>query len=309
MRAHRPHPQTCTRRGIVVGSRESRSCGRLRWRVILLGSVLQLCASVSAQGAGGYDPGLMMSWACAVSASERGPIDISDPDPERELASHGAPADALGPPTENSAEVFSLGDGGSITLFFAVPGCNEGEPGIGDGPGDDFAVYENGFFSVEGLFAEFAFVEISSNGVDFARFDATSYRTTAVADFESVDPADYINFAGDQPHGLGTGFDLAELTGHPLVTSGAVDLDDVRYVRLVDVIGNGTTFDANGQQVFDPHATPFPSGGFDADAVGVLHAPEPDAHAMLATGVACLALLAWRRRRAFRGAARHPTQP
>ena len=104
MRAHRPHPQTCSRRGIVVGSRESRSCSRLRWRVILLGSVLQLCASVSAQGAGGYDPGLMMSWACAASASERGPIDISDPDPERELASHGAPADALGPPTENSTQ-------------------------------------------------------------------------------------------------------------------------------------------------------------------------------------------------------------
>jgi hypothetical protein len=269
--------------------------------VILLGIVLLLCAAVSAQGAGGYDPSLMAAWASAVQASERGPIDITDPDPERELASHGTPQEVLGPPTENSAEVFSLGDGGSITLFFATS--------IGDGPGDDFAVYENGFFNLEGLFAEFAFVEVSTNGADFARFDATSLRTTAVDSFESVDPADYENFAGDQPHGLGTGFDLAELAGHPLVTSGAVDLDDVRYVRLVDVIGNGTTFDSNGQQVYDPHSTAYPSGGFDADAVGVLHAPEPGAQAMLAAGVACLALLARRRRCPFRGPARHPTHP
>ncbi len=78
----------------------------------------------------------------------------------------------------------------------------------------------------------------------------------------------------------------------------------MRYVRIVDVIGNGTTFDANGQPVYDPHPTAFPSGGFDLDAVGVLHAPEPGAQAMLGSGVACLAALARRRRGACRSLAR-----
>jgi hypothetical protein len=247
----------------------------------------------------------MLAWACAVDASERGPIDITDLDPERELASHGEPEDALGPPTGSSTHAFSLGDGGSITLsFFAPPECDRG---IRDGPGDDFAVYENGFFTVDGLFAEFAFVDVSSNGVDFARFEATSFRTTRVDGFEAIDPADYENFAGDQPLGQGTGFDLNELANDPLVTSGALDLDDVRYVRLVDVVGNGSTFDANGQPIYDPHPTAFPSGGFDADAVGVLHAPEPGAQVMLAAGVGCLALLARRRWCAIRGVVRHPS--
>jgi hypothetical protein len=160
-------------------------------------------------------------------------------------------------------------------------------------------VYENGFYSVEGLFAEFAFVEVSSNGVDFARFDAISYRLDPVDSFDPVDPNDYENFGGDQPLDWGTGFDLAELIGHPLVTAGLVDLNHVAYVRLIDVIGNGTTLDANAQQVWDPYPTPFEVGGFDAEAVGVLHvAPEPGDSALLAAGASCLALLARRKRRA-----------
>jgi hypothetical protein len=52
-------------------------------------------------------------------------------------------------------------------------------------------------------------------------------------------------------------------------------------VRLVDVVGNGSTLDAQAHPVYDPWSTPFPSSGFDADAVG---APEPDAIAALASG-------------------------
>jgi hypothetical protein len=285
----------------VVGRRRIRrgaSCLRGAFPVCI---GLALGAAGPASGQGGYSPGLMIAWASAVHASRRGPIDITDPDPDRELASHGTHQEVLGPPDGNSAGVFSLGDGGSITLFFAT--------GIADGPGDDFAVYENGFFSVEGLFAEFAFVDVSTNGVDFARFQAASLHAQPVASFEAVDPNDYDRFAGDQPLGLGTGFDLSALAGDPLVTAGVVDLEDVRYVRLVDVVGNGTTFDANGQPIYDPHPTAFPSGGFDADAVGVLHVPEPGAHAMLASGVACLAGLARRRRGACRGAAPPPARP
>lgn len=257
---------------------------------LLIGAGLALCVSGVARAQGGYAPELMQAWATDVDAFQRGPMDIGEP--QLGPATYGLPEYTLGPATGAIADVLSLGDGGSITLFFAT--------GIGDGPGDDFAVYENGFYSVEGLFAEFAFVEVSSDGVDFARFDALSFRAEPVESFEPVDPSDYENFAGDQPIDSGTGFDLAELAGHPLVASGLLDLNDVAYVRLIDVIGNGTTLDADAQQVWDPYPTAFAAGGFDAEAVGVLHvAPEPGASVLLAAGAGCLALLArWRTRAA-----------
>ena len=262
---------------------------------LLIGAALALCVSGVARAQGGYAPELMQAWASDVDAFERGPMDIGEP--QLGPATHGLPEYALGPATGQTGDVFSLGDGGWITLFF--------DTGIGDGPGDDFAVYENGFYSVEGLFAEFAFVEVSSNGVDFARFDSLTFRVDPVASFEPIDPNDYENFAGDQPLDSGTGFDLAELAGHPLVTSGLLDLYDVAYVRLIDVIGNGTTFDAEAHHVWDPYATPFAVGGFDAEAVGVLHlAPEPGESALLAAGAGCLTLLARRRKRAGEMAAR-----
>jgi hypothetical protein len=263
---------------------------RVRLGSLLIGVALALCASGGARAQGGYAPDLMLAWASDVDAFQRGPMDIGEP--QLGPATHGLPEYATGAATGQTADVYSLGDGGWITLFFAT--------GIGDGPGDDFAVYENGFYSVEGLFAEFAFVEVSSNGVDFARFDALSFRVDPVAGFEPVDPNDYENFGGDQPLDSGTGFDLAELVGHPLVTAELLDLSDVAYVRLIDVIGNGTTFDADAQQVWDPYPTPFAEGGFDAEAVGVLHlAPEPGAGALLGAGAGCLALLArWRTRAA-----------
>jgi hypothetical protein len=254
---------------------------------LLIGAALAVCLSGVARAQGGYAPELMQAWASDVDAFERGPMDIGEP--QLGPVTHGLPEYTLGPATGQVGDVFSLGDGGWITLFFAT--------GIGDGPGDDFAVYENGFYSVEGLFAEFAFVEVSSNGVDFARFDSLSYRATPVASFDPVDPADYENFGGDQPLDWGTGFDLAELIGHPLAAAGLLDLNDVAFLRLIDVVGNGTTFDADAQQVWDPYPTPFDVGGFDVEAVGVLHvAPEPGESVLLAVGAGCLALLARRKR-------------
>lgn len=248
----------------------------------------------------GYAPSLMIAWASEVEEIVRGPIDIANPGQGN--ASFGTPELALGPATEDpdvSSHVVSLGDGGSLTLYF--------ETGIGDGPGDDFAVYENGFFvpSSGGLFAEFAFVEVSSDGVGFARFPATSLNGEPVSSFEAIDPSDYHQLGGKHEITLGTGFDLDELATDPLVSSGALRLHDVRYVRLVDVVGNGSRVDRFANPIYDPFATPFASGGFDADAVGVLHvAPEADAVGMLAAGTGFLAVLSRRRahaRRCVRG--------
>lgn len=236
----------------------------------------------------GYDPASMSAWATEVDEFARGPLDIATP--SLGVATFGVSDDTLGPATGDSFDVFSLGDGGHITLFFAS--------GIGDGPGDDFAVYENGFFIIGGLFAEFAFVEVSTDGISFARFDSTSLQTTPVSGGSVVDPTDYDNLAGKHPLASGTGFDLEELADHPLVLSGAIDLFNIQFVRMTDVIGDGSTLDGIDNPVFDPYPTAFSSGGFDLEAVGVLHVPEPSSLGMLLAGVGCLQVLKHRRDRA-----------
>lgn len=236
-------------------------------------------------GEPGHPPSEMTAWATSVDEFMAGPVDIARP--ELGFANFGFPALVLGPSQTGGAvgsgDVFSLGDGGFITLYF--------EGGIGDGIGNDFAIFENGFVDQgSGLFfGEFAFVEVSTNGFDFARFPATSLQASPVGTFEVVDPTDYHNLAGDQPLGFGTGFDLLDLWDDPLVQNATLELTDVRFVRIVDVVGDGSTVDRMGQPIYDPYATAFPSGGFDAEAVGVLHtAPEPHTSQLLAVGVAAL---------------------
>lgn len=236
----------------------------------------------------GHPPAEMVAWATAVDAIARGPQDIAAP--AGPVASFGDPANALGVATGDTADTVSLGDGGTITLYL--------ESGISNGPGDDFAVFENGFFDFIGLFAELAFVEVASNGIDFARFESHSLNDVPVASFETLDPTDYHGLAGRHPALLGTGFDLADLAFDPLVRSGLVDLTDVRWVRLRDAIGDGSTTDAFGQPLYDPYATAFEVGGFDLDAVGVIHVPEPATTGGLAlAGLACLAFGRLRRSR------------
>lgn len=271
--------------------RKERSVAQHIRRSLLASSLAIGVFSSSGAAAGpfndpGYDPIVMVTWATEVHEALPGPVDIARL--YLGVADFGVPQNAVGPPNGNSSSVYSLGDGGSITLYF--------ESGITDGQGDDFAVYENGFWGPGGLFAEFAFVDVSSDGLNYASFEVTTLRTAMVAPFAAVDPSDYENFAGDQPLNLGTGFDLAELANHPLVVAEVLDLTDIRYVRLIDVIGNGWRLDDANQPIYDPYPTGFSAGGFDADAVGVLHAaPEPDALAMLIVGSVWLALASRRR--------------
>ena len=232
----------------------------------------------------GHPIGTMVAWGTAVEEEEdiiRGPMDIAAP--ELGDASFGTAANTLGTATADPLNTLSLGDGGSITIYV--------ESGISNGPNDDFAVYENGFFDLNGLFAELAFVEVSSNGVDFARFDPDALNPYPVESFDSLDPTDYHGLAGRHEAGLGTGFDLGDLFFDPLVTSGALSLWDVRYVRLVDVIGNGSTVDGAGNPIYDPYSTRYAAGGFDLEAVGVLHVPEPGLFVGLLVGILGLVVL------------------
>ncbi len=158
--------------------------------------------------------------------------------------------------------VVSLGDGGSALLTFATP--------ITNGAGNDFAVFENSFSNT---FLELAFVSVSSDGVNFTRFPATSETqdTIQVGTFGNVEASYLNNLAGKYRAQYGTPFDLAELDG----TFG-LDVNAITHVKITDVIGsindNYASLDQYGTKINDPYPTDFNSGGFDLDAVGVIHA-------------------------------------
>ncbi|MBX2902980.1 MAG: T9SS type A sorting domain-containing protein [Chitinophagales bacterium] len=157
--------------------------------------------------------------------------------------------------------VLSLGDGGYAVCTFASPIKNDA--------GFDFAVFENSF---DDSFLELAFVEVSSDGVNFFRFPAHSLTDTATqtASFGLTDAKLLNNLAGKYRANFGTPFDLEEMTGIP-----GLDITHITHVKIIDVVGSidnaYATRDTAGNKVNDPFPTPFPSGGFDLDAVGVIH--------------------------------------
>jgi hypothetical protein len=166
---------------------------------------------------------------------------------------------ALGPAEGTSHGVVSLGEGGSITLTFDAP--------IVDGPGDDLAVFENSFSDT---FLELAFVEVSSDGEQFLRFDSAYLGNEPVGPFGTLDPAWVEGLAGKVAQGYGTPFDLALLAHRPEVISGQVKLDAITHVRIVDIVGDGNILDSFGRPIYDPYPT-IGSAGFDLDAVAVLN--------------------------------------
>lgn len=214
-------------------------------------------------------------WAQWVDEFEAGPVDLAQP--QLGLASWGDEESVIGPALGDGDTCLSLGETGFVTLGF--------DPPISNGPGDDFAVFENGFFSLEGLFAELAEIEVSSNGTDFARFEVESLQPSPVSAFGFVLPTLYTGFAGLDPAGTGTGFDLTQLSAHELVSSGILDLHSIGYVRVVDVVGDGLALDDFGHVIYDPYPTPFSSSGFDLDGIGVIHLPEPTATLLWWIGV------------------------
>lgn len=199
------------------------------------------------------------------------------------------PERALGQAQGTSTDIVSLGTGGQITLTFADP--------IANGTGADFAVFENGFSA---NFLELARVEVSSDGFNFFAFDVFSLTPSPVSAFGSLDPTDIDGFAGKYQQGWGTPFDLAVLAG-----VNGLDINNVSYVRLLDVVGDGSEFDdtlaAQGgpNPIYDPYLTTG-SAGFDLDAIGVMNSqstivPLPAAVWLLLSGISVLTLLARRK--------------
>jgi len=169
------------------------------------------------------------------------------------------PEPGLGKAVGTSLDVVSLGRGGEITLTFLFP--------IRNGEDWDFAVFENSFSDT---YLELAYVEVSSNGQDFVRFDNDSLTTKPVSGFGSVDPTNVNGLAGKYRQGYGTPFDLQDLAEKSEVLSGIVNLARISHVRIIDIVGDGSALDSSGEVIYDPYPTSG-SAGFDLEAVGVLH--------------------------------------
>ncbi|MEM6333205.1 MAG: dockerin type I domain-containing protein [Planctomycetota bacterium] len=247
-------------------------------------------------------PGVSSSWLNANNVL--GPVTGNNFD----IASLGDLYDPASPPTIGSTPPFSddgepyagdpadPADGfgflgfdapGSITLAFDTP--------ITNGPGADFAAFENGFVSLVttpdgsvagNMFAELGYVEVSSNGTDFARLPSEYLNfpngsgLPANTAFLTQDVTNVYNLVGKHANSggqsWGTPFDLDDLATDPLVLDGTVTLARVTHVRIVDIVGNGSSTDASGHAIYDSWVT-VGSGGLDLEAVGVLNAFVPAA--------------------------------
>ena len=172
------------------------------------------------------------------------------------------PEKALGIAEGTSTDIVSLGNGGSIVLTF--------EKAITDGEGADFAVFEN---SLNDKFLELGFVEVSSNGTDFVRFDNYYLGLEPVETYGGHDSSLIWGFAGKFIQGKGTQFDLADLAGKAEVVDKTVDLANITHIRIIDVLGDGTELDTLGDTIYDPYPTT-ESAGFDLDAVGIMNVKE-----------------------------------
>ncbi len=239
-----------------------------------------------------YDSASIKSWATGYSDLRYGTASSNFVAPQWKT-----PENALGPangadPTE---KVVCLGDGGSITLSFAN--------GIRNGEGADFAVFENGF---DANYLELAYIEVSSDGVNFLRFPNFYLGNAKVPDLTEdpsgdMFPSQIYNLASKYEDGYGHGFDLEELKyayeyalrdgsafspeylEHILTYFLLVDLDDIEYVRIVDIYGDGSCLDSAGNPIFDPTGPNYSAPGFDLKGVGVLNeaVPEPASFAAI----------------------------
>ena len=196
----------------------------------------------------------IIAWAKGVEVN-RGTWGYGD---ER-IATYGEPYQALGKPDSTTTTAVSLGEGGSAVITFDRPIIN--------GTGKDFVVFENAF-SPE--FLELAFVEVSSDGVNYFRFPAqtTSYNNEQTP-AEGRGAERYNNLAGKYELGFGVGFDLDELEDNALL-----DKNNIRFVRLIDVM-DGISTDSEGNIIYDGLSWASYSQGFDLTGIGVINGGEP----------------------------------
>jgi len=205
------------------------------------------------------DSSQFVAWATGITV-QRGLVNFSNPDATAggsNYATVGLPENATGFP---DGSIVSLGDGGhAIATFNAA---------ITNGPGFDFAVFENGSTA----YLELAFVEVSSDGVNFFRFPnhSETQTETQIGSFGTPQAQYLNNIAGKYGAQYGTPFDISDLPDDSLL-----DKNNITHVKVVDVVGSVNpdyaSYDSFDNAVNDSFPTPFASCGFDLQAVGVIN--------------------------------------
>jgi hypothetical protein len=208
------------------------------------------------------DSSIIEAWATGIEI-QRGYLDINNKNTMlsgSNRVNYGEPTAGLYAAEGNSSDIVSLGDSGIAIVNFAST--------IYNGVGPDFAIFENGFAND---YIELAFVEVSSDGIHYVRFPASSlYQTTTqVGNYDFASCESVNNLAGKYRQGYGTPFDLDELKD-----SANLDVNAISHIKLIDVIGSITnigSLDTAGNRINDCYPTPYASGGFDLDAVATMH--------------------------------------
>jgi len=241
--------------------------------------VLSLLLSLSVYG-GPFPPAAGLPSSTAISANDPAIVGWATSYSDYTIGNNvdlqfQTPNLALGPAGNSDGnnngfvfDIVSLGENGSINLSFSNP--------ITNGAGADFLVFENSFSD---SFLELAFVEVSSNGIDFVRFGNISLTPASVGAFGNIDTTNIFGYGGKYRGGFGTPFDLQDLDNktslHP-----TLNINYITHVRIVDINGNGTHSDslpapAGPNPIYDPSPS-FGSAGFDLDAVAVMHFYQQD---------------------------------
>ena len=210
----------------------------------------------------GYQDPKIVEWASGYLNYDKGsPINNSYTDPTQ----------TLGPTKGTIGNVTELGDGGQITLTFD-------KPIVASQGGPDFAVFGNAFSS---SYLKLAYVDVSQDDIHWFRMPDYSLTPGPVGTYgDNMDPTNIFGLAGKYAVGYGTPFSLGE-----------VGLTWASYVRLVDVVGDGTNLDTNGHPIYDPYPL---DNGFNAAGVGVFSVdppavPEPRSVALMLIGGSVLA--------------------
>lgn len=212
------------------------------------------------------DSSIFIAWGddCQI---QRGWMDVADTSLGKTL--QGSTTDAHG---KADGFVVSLGDGGEAVYSLSNPLIN--------GPGPDFAIFENGFIDPmdsNWSYMELAEVFVSNDGLNYFKFPSqclqdTNAQINGVGQYS--DCRKVHNLAGKYVKNYGTPFDLDEF-----IHLSQINLMNIRYIKVRDVIGSlnndDCSRDKDGRKINDPYPTPYPSGGFDLDALGLIHLKYP----------------------------------
>jgi len=219
------------------------------------------------------DSSIIVEWAtkCTIQRGYINILDTSKYFTQSEITSNkaffGDQNYCIGNP-KSIDNVVSLGDSGIAILEF--------ENLITNKSGYDFAIFENGLksqFSPFQYFLELAFVEVSSDGLNYVRFPATSLTQNPINTYGQITPEKINNLAGKYILDYGTPFDLEDLKD-----SLNIDIENIKYIKIIDVVGCDNekfcSYDILGNKIYDPYPTPFWTCGFDLAGVGIINSKQ-----------------------------------